>query len=40
VDYTPTAASVNKAFVATSYIGAVDPSGTDWTTGWTTNAAN
>jgi hypothetical protein len=39
-DYTPTAASVNKTFTATTYIGAVDPSGTDWTTGWTTNAAN
>jgi len=27
-------------FTAASYLGAVDPSGTDWTSGWTTSAAN
>jgi len=39
-DYTVTSASKNGTFTATGYIGAVDPAGADWTTGWTTNAAN
>lgn len=33
--YTPTTGEATAGFVATSYAGAIDPAGTDWTTGWT-----
>lgn len=33
--FTPTTAQTTMGFVATSYAGAVDPNGTDWTQNWT-----
>lgn len=33
--FTPTAAQTTMGFVSTTYAGAIDPAGTDWTTGWT-----
>ncbi len=36
----PTADDAGSTITATSYLGAIDPAGTDWTTGWIATPAN